>query len=1265
MKLQWLSSPEWANIVKALLHTLWQGAVVAVLLGSALRQLHNPVVRYRSSLATLAAVLLGGLITWALLNQPVTATISQAPVPVTPAPASVIENFSPVVLVNVAMTKPKPVAIGWTAWLALVWLAGAVVMLGRAGIQVAGAEQLRRASHPLDDAHIAELLAEARRAVGLARRVRIAVTVRLTSPAVVGVLVPTLILPLSLTASLTPEQIRFILLHELAHIRRGDYFANLFQLFAEALLFFNPAIWWISRQMRLEREACCDALAIELSGAPADYARTLVHVAENILQPAPAAATAFGDKGEPSSLADRVQRMLVPGYRPKLRLTWRAMLAALFVGGALLTLSAIGTRVTVAAILSPEQRIERIEKKMTELGEKPVAANYSDDEHAPKVKISGSVRAADGSRVPQWVNLSFNSTAGRSSFGTGSNAKDGKFSTSVRAGIIQIGAETIDFAPFALAPLDGLATNSFENIEIILERGFEAALQVVDADSQKPLPDVRVATIYWIGHSGFQSRSTNTDASGVIALPHSADLPIDATINTPGYEITKKHFDHVRTNEPLRVSLRRGATLTGTVFDQATGKPLAGAEFHLLYQATGEDAGRFEWNDAMRTLGQSGADGAFVLNQLRGGMKYYLGVSAPGHESVILNNIFTGTSNLVVSLGSEIIVRGHVNGSLDELQIINHDRTLEATTTEKFENNSQGHSEWVVLHETNGMVTFQFTNRVAGLVTLTGRNGYREEREVTAPIDDWIVNIAEKRSREVKFLPKREVVFRFTHSSGVAPRGTVEVLVPDNLDPQHGTAHYEELQITNSEVRVPIAIGGRTSIEAKRMVGFWFNRTGNWKSPTGESGSLFSIEVRSNATPLVIEVPLIPAGTIYARAKNADGTPSGELFFCVTELKRAPGRDQNSLDNGSDNFDGNSPRQWISGPLPLGGKYQIHAWRGNSFCISEPVKLTESEPDAEVELQFAPGKTFHGQLLDADGKPLRGVELKTTFNLQDNHGFGLKSIFTDEHGRFELTDTTPDMGEYSIETAVPGLLAEKVVLNFSAQPQIIRLKRGRTLAGRVVDSVSGQPIPEMEVRALDYESNKLPMQTTHTDADGHFEFTSLGDANYTLYPDGGELLGRPTYGNLKFRADGRTNLVLTVKLYEWSKLKPKAAPAHDYTNAVKSILEDPNFRVVLKALERRSTNETLGEPDATTIRSRRSMIGAVNHVETAVAQIQQQNYSNNAALGSEQPNRATNTPACTGPGRENILENLVHTSDDIRFAQQKTPQQPTPSKQPK
>lgn len=350
----WLTSPEWTNVVKALLHTLWQGAVIAVLLGLALRWLANPVMRYRCALAALGAVVFAGLLTWGTLCRPMSPAGNAAPASTSAdPPTSVVIATSdlPPVVVAVQPPKPRPMEVSWTAWLALLWVLGTTVMLGRVVVQVAGAERLRRSSRPLEDARIAALLAEARKGVGLARRVGLAVTDKLTSPVVAGVLVPTLILPLSLTTTLTPEQIRFILLHELAHIRRGDYFASLFQLFAEALLFFNPAVWWISRQIRIEREVCCDALAVKLSGAPADYARTLVRVVENVLSSAPAVVPALGDRREASSLADRLQRMLVPGYRPPvLRLTWRAIFVALMTGGALLFGSAVGTRMTIAAL---------------------------------------------------------------------------------------------------------------------------------------------------------------------------------------------------------------------------------------------------------------------------------------------------------------------------------------------------------------------------------------------------------------------------------------------------------------------------------------------------------------------------------------------------------------------------------------------------------------------------------------------------------------------------------------------------------------------------------------------------------------------------------------------------------------------------------------------------------------------------------------------------------------------------------------------------
>jgi hypothetical protein len=391
---------------------------------------------------------------------------------------------------------------------------------------------------------------------------------------------------------------------------------------------------------------------------------------------------------------------------------------------------------------------------------------------------------------------------------------------------------------------------------------------------------------------------------------------------------------------------------------------------------------------------------------------------------------------------------------------------------------------------------------------------------------DWVVDLTATGKKEELNAPKREVVFRFKHSSGVPPRGSVQVEIPPNSDKNQPGEHSAELEITNGEMHTEIAIGGRTGIRGtKHMVGYWF-----------ESFGLMSIEVTNGPGPQVIEIPLVPAGAIYAKARNADGTPAGGLMFGVSELKRAPNVDKASLfEGGNDNRSDDAPRKWVSGPLPLGGTYQVYGSCGNSFCVSKPVKLTEANPDAEIELQFPPGKTFDGVVLDVNGKPLPEAELKPRFILSDEHTFILKSVFTDERGRFRIENMTPEFGGYWVEADAPGAMSEIVKLDFGSQPQTIRLKRGRTLAGRVVQAGTGYAIPNSEVRAGDFWRNNLPVLTARTDADGRFEFTTLGDGSYTFYSSDGQLIP-----DKKFRADGNTNVVLAVKLYEWSKAKPKA-----------------------------------------------------------------------------------------------------------------------------
>lgn len=1123
--LQWVAAPEWAHAVRALLHTLWQGALAALILATILRSTRDPAARYRCSLGALGALLFAGVLTWAVLATPIRRTPSEiAPAPATPTALSPSIE-SPALNTAAAPTSPR-METNWTAWLALAWMAGAGLMLLRAATQVAGAERLRRSSRPLEDSRVTALLHETRRALRLARAVRIAVTETMTSPAVVGVVAPTLILPLTLLTTLTQEQLRFVLIHELAHIRRGDYFANLFQLLVEALLFFNPAAWWISHQVRREREACCDAWAIELSGAPADYARTLLHVAENSIQPPPMAATAFGDRREPSSLAERVQRLLVPNYRPSLRLSWRAMLAALFVGGVLLFLSAAATRVTVSAILSPQERIDRIEKKLAQYGLPPKVDSPTSRE---QVLVSVRIRSSNGEPLPRKRDVFIHTShQGGSGIYSARANEDGFASNRVNAGQIWLEANFEGYAPAVGERLDGTATNQIDAGELLIERGFDVRLRLADASSDAPVTNAFV-------RAQFLSRATGdilqrqydkrSDSAGYVTLPSCLNHPLRLTVTTEGYQVLQQTFNDMTPDRTLTVKMTRGQGLKGIVVDKATGTGLSGATVRVIHEK-GENEGHYQWSDPTRLLAETDANGQFEITQLRRTTRYWLGVSAPGHESVIIEAPWRDSDERVIKLGPELIVQGQVIGSIEGQQQINNDRVLRRSFSEETGNSSYGDGEWVPLRVTNGVVRFQFTNRVAGSVTLSGK-GYHERRNLTGPINDWVVDLSKPLAGSAAYLEensrKRDVVFRFTHSSGVPPRGTVAVTIPENLDPLNRTASIREMELTNGEVRVPIAVGGWTDVEPRRMVGYWFN-----------PGSETHRDVIEGPGPLVVEVPLVPAGAIYARALNADGSDAGGLHFGVTEIQRAPGRGDTSLGSNGDSFSGNGPRKWASGPLPLGGTYEIYGWRGNSFATSKPIKLTAENPDAEVILQFTAAQGFEGVVLDSNGTPLRDTEVKLSFSRHDNHGFELKPVYTDKEGRFRVANMTPSLGKYVIEVNAPGMLARRMDLKVGSQPQTFKLEKGRVLAGRVVESATGRVIPRIEVRALDFETHKLPVQKTWTDDDGRFEFTSLGEVEYVLHVEDGHFDSQR-----RFRADGTTNLTLFVKLYEWSKAKLK------------------------------------------------------------------------------------------------------------------------------
>jgi hypothetical protein len=113
--------------------------------------------------------------------------------------------------------------------------------------------------------------------------------------------------PVGVLVGLAPEQVEALLAHELAHVRRHDYLVNVLQGIAESLLFYHPAVWWISNQIRAEREHCCDDLAVAASGDVLVYARALAKLEST--RPAHFKAALSANDG---SLLRRIRRLADP-----------------------------------------------------------------------------------------------------------------------------------------------------------------------------------------------------------------------------------------------------------------------------------------------------------------------------------------------------------------------------------------------------------------------------------------------------------------------------------------------------------------------------------------------------------------------------------------------------------------------------------------------------------------------------------------------------------------------------------------------------------------------------------------------------------------------------------------------------------------------------------------------------------------------------------------------------------------------------------------
>ncbi|GAA4309888.1 M56 family metallopeptidase [Nibribacter koreensis] len=327
-----------------LLHSVWQGALIAILLAVLLRLMHrhSAATRYRVAWTGLMALVVMAAITYYKLYEPVAPPVSIASIS---GAASTTQVVTGAEVTNAQGFWEKAATQGQTYFeqhlpsIVLLWLLGMVVM----GMRLLGGwvyvQRLRSYRVQAVPEAWQQKAEEVGRQLGLKQAAAVAESALVKVPMVIGHLKPLILLPLGTLAGLSTAQIEAILAHELAHVHRKDYLLNLLQSLVETLFFFHPAVWWISDCIRTEREHACDDLAISVCGDSLTYAYALTHLEELLMKnsnPAPRLSMAFS--GRRRSLLSRITRLVQqPALRPSFS---EGFLAACAVTAGLMVFSA-------------------------------------------------------------------------------------------------------------------------------------------------------------------------------------------------------------------------------------------------------------------------------------------------------------------------------------------------------------------------------------------------------------------------------------------------------------------------------------------------------------------------------------------------------------------------------------------------------------------------------------------------------------------------------------------------------------------------------------------------------------------------------------------------------------------------------------------------------------------------------------------------------------------------------------------------------------
>ena len=601
-----LSEPVLNMVGACLLHFVWQGALVAAGLACIMAFLR------KSAASTRYVILFAGLLLMAVLpvttmavllppalvdavptvhtaeppahadgavTTPGVATAAPSPLPTTAVPAAAQGLHLP----NFAYWKARigarldPYLPGVAAlWLFGVCLLGFWNLGGWVQTQRLRFRNVARVPEQWNE-KVRQLCAR----LGVRRPVFLLESGRVSAPMVVGLIRPLILLPAAVLTGLTPDQVHAVLAHELAHVRRHDYAANLLQTAIETLLFYHPAVWWVSRRIREERENCCDDMAVQHCGDSLLYARALADLAGQCGAAAPLAVAASG-----GVLLRRVER-IVGAPEPRAH-GWAPLLTVVCFVFALSGIYGLHSAKFQGrgAFAAQSALMGQVEDFAVDSFHK--VAGFLAKKEKPKVAVGGIIVDESGTPVKDvHVSLYFETEmAGMSNTADAVTDAAGHWETKIPKGLGHVSWH-LQHPDFALSTTGSWIPVSEEllagKLRSTIEHGArlrgvvvdEAGAAIKDAVLVRGFTNIEEIAKYREEiRSGKTSNAVIADAEGRFIIPFEAGK--DSDLYVFAENLAPQCLRVGKDTGELRIVLGKGRTWSGTIRD-ASGAPMEGA----------------------------------------------------------------------------------------------------------------------------------------------------------------------------------------------------------------------------------------------------------------------------------------------------------------------------------------------------------------------------------------------------------------------------------------------------------------------------------------------------------------------------------------------------------------------------------------------------------------------------------------------------------------------------------------------------------------